>query len=386
MIDIELTNFDIDLANIWNYACESYSPEGKNASAYKELYYFLGPLYLNRDVKPFLSPEIVASGTYGQDYYDSYYYDRSQQIHRDIIVYTFEWQGSFYNMLTPCMIKREKTNPLVYQRLFSLKLSQYKHGLIHLKEFLSYHLSKSFNNDQKEFYDFLHVTLIQESELLGKTVIDQVNRIMSSSDPLPKLPKPEKLPYYRQSIEGMKALLENPDDIQDGTYESPEKENESSEKEMPVISDFGQEIPPGFEIIDGKLTNRGIFEFFKFLFLEKSENGNPFLPENAVRKIFRYGMAIPPHGIPETKYTLNTSLRFPRAIVDFAIHKFFMLYTNSRKSKQKIIRFFASYLTDYSDSLTSKNKMDMLSRNITGNKPARMNFSIKKYEDAVSSK
>jgi len=373
---IHFTYFDIDLADIWEYECNCYEHKEKSFEYYQELYIDLQPLYINAGHQPYLSAETIEKGKNKQDYYDR----TNEMLQRSRSLFKiFYCQESFFDMKQPCIISIGDVNKSVFQKLFSLKLAQYKHGIINIKDFLIYHLSKSFNNDQKEFYDFLHVTLIEGSELLGKTVIDQVNRIISSSDPLPKLTKPENLPYYRKSMKEMKAWLEKPDDIQEGTDESPEEVNESPKNEMPLIPHFEQETPSDYQIIKGKFTKEEIFHFFSFLFKEKSENDKPFLPEKEVVEILKYGIAIPPPNLIITRCKLNCSNRFPKKIITYAIYKFYTLYTNSNKSKLDILRFFASYLDDFHSALDSKENLENLSKNIRIDKPSRMNFEIENY-------
>ena len=366
---IRFTYFDIDLADIWEYECDCFDRKEKSFEYYQELYLDLQPLYINAGIQPFLSPETIEKRIHKQDYFDR----TNEMLQRPGSLFKiFYFQESFFDMKQPCIISIGDVSKSVFQKLFSLKLAQYKHGLVNIKDFLIHHLSKSFNNDQKEFYDFLHVTLIQESQLLGNPVIDRVTQIISSSDPLPKLTKDENLPYYRKSMEEMKAWLEKPDDIQEGTDESPENE-------MPLIPDFEQETPTGYQIIKGKFTKEEIYNFFSFLFKEKSENNKPFLPETEVVKIFKYGIAIPPPNLIITRYKLNCSNRFPKKIITYAIYKFYTLYTNSNKSKLDILCFFGSYLDDFHSALESKENLEKLSKNIRDNEPSRMNFKIEKY-------
>lgn len=400
MKNINLTNFEIDLADIWNYACESYSTGEINASAYKELYYYLGPLYLEQDLKPFLSPETVASGTHKQHYYDSYYYDRSQQIDRGYVVYTFHWHGSFYNILTPCPIKRKNITPLSYQRLFSLKLSQYRHGLVYLKDFLSYHLLKTFNDNQKEYDEFLRQTLVQWQNVLEKSVINEVNILISSGDPLPKWKDPIK-DTNENYLAGLRLnpMRENSDvseNTETGPESSPNMIPEDIDSEIKQISepktnpdqtistivkkDFNSPIPEDYQIIEGKFTRKETFEFFSFLFKEKSVNDKPFLDEAAVAEIFQYGISIPPPGSNIKLHKLNISKSYPKSIIEYAMHRFYIIHTEGGLyNKAQVLPFLCFYFEDFAYGLESDQRSRNFISNITGVKPANMKFDINLY-------
>jgi hypothetical protein len=130
--------------------------------------------------------------------------------------------------------------------------------------------------------------------------------------------------------------------------------------------------------IEGKFTDDEIRNYFSFLCKEKSFDNKPFLSEDAVNEIFKNGLMIP--AVPlENKFKLNCDPRFPKKIIEFAIYTFYVNNSIKRTDKIKYLKFFGSYLEDFSSVLASNKMASNVASNISGEKSPKMKFDLKKY-------
>lgn len=67
------TEFEIDIAGIWQYECNQFLNHQDERKEYIELYYFLQPFFLQAKHEPFLSWQDVESGKADLDRYDNYF-------------------------------------------------------------------------------------------------------------------------------------------------------------------------------------------------------------------------------------------------------------------------------------------------------------------------
>lgn len=337
-------HFDIDLADIWVYEFNRSKVGSETPFSYfYENYLLLQSLFVKLGLKPYLSPESIKTGKHKQDYYEREHI-RLVEGRGTHVFRIFERCESLYDMTTPCPVKWNKISKLNYQKLFALKLSQYKEGLLELSGFLEYHFRKTFGKDIATYSEFITLTLDKWSFVIGHKVVEQANKIMSSIELLP----PKKI--YTKKIE-----------TQD------------------VNSSLEIRVPKGYEEIPGRLTKSEIEKCFSFLYLEKSKDGLPFLSKEKVSYIFRYGIAIPESGKKVKRFKLNCSNAFPKSIINTAIYKFFRAYSESNNVKLDIVRFFANYIDDFHDCLYSQKKMRILAGNIHGVPPKTIKFDLDRY-------
>jgi hypothetical protein len=135
--------------------------------------------------------------------------------------------------------------------------------------------------------------------------------------------------------------------------------------------------------IRGNMSIEEIRHYFSFLYTEiydkkKPELYRPFLTKAEVDQIFANGLIIPtdPSAI---KFKLNADLRFPKKIVDFAIHQFFMHNSMTKKDKTDYVLFFAHFLDDYSNALLSEKSLKNVCSNITGERGKRGGIKWENY-------
>jgi hypothetical protein len=81
----------------------------------------------------------------------------------------------------------------------------------------------------------------------------------------------------------------------------------------------------------------------------------------------------------EKKFKLNIEPRFPKKIVDFAIHAFINLNSITKRDKADYVLFFGSYLEDYQDALNSKESLTLICSNLTGKRSTRDKIRWEEY-------
>ena len=92
----------------------------------------------------------------------------------------FVCRGNFYDMQEPCLIKYKETSRMDFEKLFMLKLRQFKDKLHEVKSFLKYQLKQNFKNKLDEFTDFLEMGFLQHPALVDDRIValtgDWVNK------------------------------------------------------------------------------------------------------------------------------------------------------------------------------------------------------------------
>jgi hypothetical protein len=122
--------------------------------------------------------------------------------------------------------------------------------------------------------------------------------------------------------------------------------------------------------IDGKMSLEELNHYASFFYkeiLEKSDNYpfSPMLTKEEVDSMFANGLVIPAKPL-EKKFKITLPPRFPRKIVDVAIHKLYSTNTLTHTDKRDYVLFFANYIEDYANALNSKKGLESLAKNITG--------------------
>lgn len=385
------TNYTVDATDIWEYECNCFHEKKRDKEQMKELYRFLQDVYLLAKHKPFIEED---DETHYANGYRERYYNRTE----DEVTWNFFVCGrKVYDMNSPCEIILTEFNHLEFQRLFILKLQQYCDGLIYTEAFLKHQLRSNFKNNLSAFRKFLDVSLLQYSTAIDGSIIKITNewfaetkkkKVEKAAKPKSKRRKQEIFSEAEKidtevanldvdNDENAKSKTEKPEPEKNEVEKTFDTEEQLSPELLPTELEPVETIPTGYKIVEGNFTKEEVLQFFSFLYKEKSKEGNTFLLENEVREIFKYGLAIPTEP-PAKKYKLNSSLTFPKNIVEFCIYKFYSKYTTS-KHKQDVLRFFASYIQDFEKYLKSKTALQHWSNNVKGNRPHRMTFSFSDY-------
>jgi hypothetical protein len=378
-------NFDIDVSYIWRYECirfNHYECNDKNYKALKNLFFYLQNFYDIASHGPFLKFSDIESGKCAIDDYEitnkNYldFINDVMPINSGIFFTYFKVENDFYYMNQPCIVKRKDLNKLDFEELFALKLRQYHDGLSWIGGFLNYQLKNNFSSNIKSFKTFLKYLLQQHEELIDKKIIKLTNDWVAET----KLIFAEKS-SRRNANDIKKEKSKNGTDHLNKPNESLQdidgSEN-SSKANGDNINVNENNIPNGYKEIKGNLSLEEIKRYFSFLYLEKSDRGEPFLTEKDVKEIFRYGIAIPP-SIHIQKFKLNCTKAFPKSLIEFCIYKFYEKHSRSISQKVDILEFFSFYFQDFEMHGQSKEKLLQWSKNVTGEKPLRMKIDIEEY-------
>ena len=196
----------------------------------------------------------------------------------------------------------------------------------------------NFYGDEQSLYDFLQELLSIDGNfyLLPSNFNEEIEKWVD-----------------RKSDSKVEIIVENPE-----IKKSPNTEKEEIEFKKYLESKKGFKIP-------GKLTDEQIRHFFSFLYLEKSADKKPFLKEEEVNVIFANGLTIPQE-IPETKFSLNTSLAFPKKIVEKGFHLFFTTHSYTTRDKNDFLLFFANYIKDFEKPMYFRQSMINAAGNFNG--------------------
>ena len=386
--------YNIETSGIWNYERNAYisSRSKENWEKIEELYDLLQGFILEAGAKPFLKNSEVSPD-------DHYVIDFRNHFDEKTALDFFVCKGDFYDMQEPCLIKYSETRRTDFEKLFMLKLRQFKDKLHEVKSFLQFQLQQNFKNKLDVFADFLQIGFLQHPALVDERIValtgDWAN---NRKEELSKSEKKRNKKTGRKNvpddvttiislpIQDEKDVLAKNDPDADTMF-LPKHEDvstaDSGIKNAENVDDYGlanttvQEdteggIPKDYVVINGKFSVEETQAYFSFLYKEKDESGKPFLLEAEVQEIFKYGLAIPSKPAKK-RYRLHYTLKFPKSIVEFCIYKFYTEHTKSH-DKKAVLKFFASYIKDFEKALKSENDMQTWSDNVTGKRPRRMKF------------
>ncbi len=100
---------------------------------------------------------------------------------------------------------------------FALKLRQYQMGLKNIFKFLDHHLAQSFNNDRKQFNEFLKLTLLQYEKIFFNKKVSRIVKDYRRTILLSRKNKSQKIqarkPKTSYSTFLLKSLENNPNYI-----------------------------------------------------------------------------------------------------------------------------------------------------------------------------
>lgn len=300
----------------------------------REIYNHIKKAVLDSEIKPFLYPPVKEEDN---SYYQKYVRMKAEW-NDEYIPDFFENDGLFYDLDRIQYIFRGNTSEETFRILFSLKIGQLKSNELPINEFLSFQVYDNFYGDKQELDGFLQELLAIDGNfyLLPSNFDEEIgNWIDKKSDSI------------------VEIAVENPE-----IKKSPNSEKEEIEFKKYLESRKGFKIP-------GKLTDEQIRHFFSFLYLEKSADKKPFLKEEEVNAIFANGLTIPQE-IPETKFSLNTSLAFPKKNVEKGFHLFFTTHSYSTRDKNDYLLFFANYIKDFEKPMYFRQSMINAAGNFNG--------------------
>ena len=404
--DLPYNAYNIYTSKIWEYERNSYIRSGsqENWNEIEELYDLLQEYILAAGVEPFLKYADITSDNH-------YLIDFRNHFAEKTALDFFICKGDLYDMQEPCLIKYKGTGRTDFEKLFMLKLRQFKDKLHEVKSFLQYQLKQNFKNKLDEFADFLHLSFLQHPALLDERIVsltmawlnEQKEQTAKSSKKRSKKTG-QKNPYvdatviYEDAVvvEALPAheeheVLLKEDSPEEANHSLVKEEHSASESrtgnfdsnkddEQPATTAYEKsedDIPEGYVLVAGDFSKEEVQAYFSFLYKETDESGKSFLAEAEVWEIFKYGLAIPPNP-PKKRYRLHHSLKFPKSIVEYCIYRFFYKHTTSHH-KKSVLKFFASYLQDFEKSLKSEKAMQTWSDNVVGKKPSRMKFALTDY-------
>jgi len=301
----------------------------------REIYTHIKMAVLDSEIKPFLYPPVKEEDN---SYYQKYVRMKAEW-NNEYIPDFFEHEGAFYDLeRTTQHVFRENTSEEIFRILFSLKIGELNLNELPINEFLSFQLFDNFYGDKESFANFLQelLSIAGNSYLLSASINEEIEKwIDKKSDSI------------------VEIAVENPEILK-----SPNTEKDEIEFKKYLESRKGFKIP-------GKLTDEQVRHFFSFLYLEKSADKKPFLQEEEVNIIFANGLTIPKE-IPETKFSLNTSLAIPQKIVEKGIHMFFTKHSYTTRDKNDFLLFFAHYIKDFEKPMYSRQSMINAAGNFNG--------------------
>lgn len=327
-------DYHIELSAIRNFANElilkNVIPIDGN-----EILNDLKKVVINSNIRPFL----LSSETGSEGYYEKYVRLEQEYAEKTIPDF-FGHAGNFYDLDEQLNISRHNIDENCFQRLFVLKMMEIDQSKLKLNHYFDFQLYDNFYGDIENFGVFLLKILSKDSVCyLWPAISVEIRQWLSKN----------KLSYLEQIF-------------------NPSEEDTLPDETSQSEKDF-REVKKNFEIA-GNLTIEEIRHYFSFLYKEVRSNSKylncqPFLPEEAVNRIFENSMVIPAKPL-EPKFKLNIEPRFPKKIVDYAIHQFFNLNSITKRDMGDYVKFFANYIEDYEKALISSEALTVVRSNITG--------------------
>lgn len=308
---------------------------------------------INSNVKPFFSKNQTINT-------DSIYYEKyvrfEEEYNEKTIPDFFIQDGDIYDLEETCNVSRNTIEENVFQRLFVFKLMELDQVKGTISKFLDFQLYDNFYGNKEAFGISLLTILSKDSNCyLSSAIAGEIQQWIKKNN--------------LSDLHEM--FVSTPDDEFIVDDESSNGQIEKHWKERKNVE------------IKGHMTIEEIKHYFSFLYKEvlyrdKPTMCGPFLTEYAVNQIFANGLVIP--AIPlEEKFKLKAELRFPKKIVDYAIHKFMSLHSITKRDKADYLVFFGSYIEDYQDALNSVESLKKMGSNISGRRSTRDKIKWDKY-------
>ena len=293
---------------------------------------------ISSEVVPFLRKPTTLEK---DGYYEKYLRLEEENTSYHVIPDFFKHEDDFYDLDRNLNFSRTNINDEHFQELFALKLMELTYSKINLMQFLDFQLYDNYNGN-KEAYAYLLYRLLNKDSFsyLLPSITTQIQQWIKENKVTAVIFNEEE-----QQIDNIDGAIDTTNDHWE------EKKNKK---------------------IEGKMSLEELNHFASFFYkeiLEKSDNYpfSPMLTKEEVDSMFANGLVIPAKPL-EKKFKITLPPRFPRKIVDVAIHKLYSTNTLTHTDKRDYVLFFANYIEDYANALNSKKGLESLAKNITGEK------------------
>lgn len=291
---------------------------------------------ISSEVAPFLRKPTTLEKN---GYYEKYLRLEEENTSYHIIPDFFKHEDDFYDLDRNLNFSRTYINDEHFQELFALKLMELTYSKINLMQFLDFQLYDNYNGN-KEAYAYLLYRLLNKDSFsyLLPAITIQIQQWIKENQVTGVIFNEEE-----QQI----GYIDSTTDTTDDYWE--EKKNKK---------------------IEGKMSLEELNHYASFFYkeiLEKSSKYpfSPMLTNEEVDSMFANGLVIPAKPL-EKKFKITLPPRFPRKIVDVAIHKLYSTNTLTHTDKRDYVLFFANYIEDYANALNSKKGLESLAKNMTG--------------------
>ena len=323
------------LRNFINDQINSGNPFSFDA---KDFYEILKRVVIDSEAKPFL--------TFPKDDSERHYYEKyrrqSQEEFDKLIPDFFEHEGEFYDLDRIQCIYKDFSREDDFEKLFIAKLLELQSINYPIDKFLFFQQFDNFYGQKDSIDSFLYQLTENDGNCLHLKDLCQFLRNWIDNQNLENLILSPKKSY---NLEVEESIIENVD-----SQEIWVKEIESLKGKR----------------LKCKWSLDQIKHYFSFLYGEKSENGEPYLKEEQVDKIFENGFCIPEKPI-EPLFELNCTLKYPIKNITYAIYYFYDKANTKSHDKLGYILFFASFIKEYNMYLVSKDGYKSFSNNSNNN-------------------
>ena len=340
-------DYHIELSSLMHFANKLIENKLVPINA-KQIFSVLKQAVINSEVAPFLRKPITQES---DGYYEKYLRLEEENSSNNMVPDFFNYKGDFYDMDKNLNFNRAYLNDDHFQVLFGLKLMELDSARANIKEFLDFQLYDNYNGNKEQYGYFLHRLMAKDSiSYLLPTVYDKIQQWIKVNKVSP-------------------VLIDNEEEIENVDITLNPSEDHWEDKKNQKIG--------------GKMSLEEIKHYFSFLYKEKIEKSNKIdfkeiLTKKEVDMMFANGLVIPAKPL-EKKLKITLPPRFPRKIIDFAIHKFFSLNTFTNSDKKDYVLFFANYIEDYESALKSKKALESLAKNITGERSTKDKIKWENY-------
>lgn len=316
----------------------------------KDFYEILKRVVIDSEAKPFL--------TFPKDESENNYYEKyrrqSQEEFDKLIPDFFEHEGEFYDLERIQYVYKDFTRAEDFEKLFTIKLLGLKTNENPIGEFLSFQQFDNFYGQKDSIDSFLYQLTENDSNCRLLKDLCQFLRDWIDNQHLEILMLSPKKSY---NLEVEESVIENVD--------SQEKWNHEIESLKGTT-------------INCKWNLDQIRHFFSFLYMEKSENGEPYLKKEQVDQILKNGLQIPDKPM-ELLFKPNCSKRYPFKNITFAINFFYSKSSKKFNDKRAYYLFFSMFIEGYSHNLISQKSYENFSRNTSKSLPGRTTLNLTQY-------
>ena len=352
---LEYIDFHIEISSLLHFVNEQIESNTPIPINMEETFDCLKGAIISSETKPFLLAKVANE--------DSPYYQKYVRLENEFqekfIPDFFNYKGDFYDLDANLNIAKRNTNDKVFKHLFLLKLLEVKSARLSLNGFLNFQLYDNFYGDKEGLACFLVL-------LTGKDINPYLLALIKEDI------------YKWIKDNGQTAVLSLMENEENNIIAEGNDQITNLESIQVVINENDFFAKKQNLKLRGHFTDDEIRHYFSFLYLEKGADKESFLSEEAVKQIFSNGLLIPQEPLVE-KFELHRDPRFPKKIIDFAIHKLIGKHSYTLRDKNDYLIFMGSYIKDYEGALLSFKKLVDIGKNLSGEKPSRSNINWNNY-------